>query len=205
MSIPAKVTTYLNKAKVQFDVIAHRTVFTAYDLATTLREKLETIGKTLLIKADARYVIVVLPANRRLDLAKLKTVLQAKKLTIATEKDMVRELKVKPGAITPFGTLHHLEVVADATLLKAKKILLGAGSFTESLRIKVSDFVKIENAKLARFTTDAGLPKPVVAKPKKKPSQRPARRSPKRTAKRATKNVAKRATKKTTKKKAKRS
>jgi len=183
MSIPAKVTAYLTKAKVQFDVIAHRTVFTAYDLASTLREKLETIGKTLLVKADKRYVLVVLPANRRVDLAKLKTVLQAKKITIATENDMVRELKVKPGAITPFGTLHKLEVVVDATLLKAKSILLGAGSFTESLRLKVKDFVKIENAKLARFTTDAGFPRPPAAK-SKKPVRRLTKRPRKKIAKR---------------------
>ncbi|MFH1171259.1 MAG: YbaK/EbsC family protein, partial [bacterium] len=147
MSIPANVTNYLTKAKVQFTVVAHRTVFTAYDLATTLREKLEAIGKTLLVKADMRYVLVVLPANRRLDLAKLKTVLQAKKLSIATEKDMVRELKVKPGALTPFGALHKIEVLADTTLLKTRDLLLGAGSFTESLRMKVKDFVRLENAK----------------------------------------------------------
>jgi prolyl-tRNA editing enzyme YbaK/EbsC (Cys-tRNA(Pro) deacylase) len=177
MSISPKVAAYLKRARVAFAVVAHRTVFTAFDLANTLREKLERIGKTLLVKADTRYVLVVLPANRRLDLAKLKTAIGTKKISIATEKDMVRELRVKPGAITPFGALHALEVFADATLLKTKDILLGAGSFTESIRMKVKDYVALERVRIARFSESAGLPAPVQSgrKPKRK-VKKPAKR-----------------------------
>lgn len=182
MPIPTKVAAYLKKNNITFETVAHRTVFTAFDLANTLKEKLENIGKTLLVKADKQFVLVVVPANRRLDLKKLKASLGASKIVIANEKDMVAHFKVKPGAITPFGALHKVAVIADRSLLKAGKLLLGAGSFTESLRMKVADFVKLEHAKLANFTESAGLPTIKQPKPKKshkKGTKRPAKGKPK--------------------------
>lgn len=157
--IPKKLETYLTKNKIKFQIIKHKTVYTAYDLAQTLREKLERVGKTLLVKADGKLYLVVLPAHRRLDITKLAKFLSAKKISIAKENDMVKHLNVKPGAILPFGTLHNVEVVADKTLAKTRDILLGAGTFTESLRMKVSDFLKLEEAKQGNFSTASKLPK----------------------------------------------
>lgn len=144
MPIPAKVKTYLAKAKIKNEVVEHKTVFTVYDLAQTLKIKMNEIVKTLLIKADSEYKLVLLPAHRRLNIDALKKLLGAKKVTIAKESDMVKEMKVKPGALTPFGKLHKLGVVVDRGLLKTEKALFGAGSFTESIRMKVKDYLKVE-------------------------------------------------------------
>ncbi len=144
MPIPAKVKTYLQKMKLQHEVVEHKTVFTVYDLAQTLKIKMNEIVKTLLVKADAEYKLVLVPAHRRLNIDALKKLLGAKKVTIAKESDMVREMKVKPGALTPFGSLHKLGVVVDKGLLKTQKALFGAGSFTESVRMKVKDYLKTE-------------------------------------------------------------
>lgn len=158
MAIAKKIERYLQKNKIKFEIIKHRTVYTAYDLAATLKEKLERIGKTLLVKADDRHVLVVLPANRRLDVARLKKHLGAKRITIASEKDMVKTLKVKPGALTPFGALHKLEVVVDKAMAKATDFFVGAGSFTESLRLKVKDFLRLVDHQQANISTKASLP-----------------------------------------------
>lgn len=144
MPIPAKVQSYLKKLKIKHDVVEHKTVFTVYDLAQTTKLKLNTIVKTLLVKADKEYKLVVLPAHRRLNIDALKKLLGVKKVSIAKESDMAKEMKVKPGAVTPFGQLHKLGVVMDKGLLKMQKGLFGAGSFTESVRLKIKDFVKAE-------------------------------------------------------------
>src|SRR5438552_663485 len=130
MSIPAKVQNYLAKLKIKTETVQHKTVFTVYDLAQTLKIKMNTIVKTLLIKADSEYKLVLLPAHRRLNLGAVKKLLGAKKVTIAKESDMAKEMKVKPGALTPFGKLHKLGVIIDKSLLKGEKMLFGAGSFT---------------------------------------------------------------------------
>lgn len=149
--IPKNVLKYLDKNKIKYEKLLHKTVFTAYDLAQTLKQELKKVAKTLLVKADGKYIIVVLPAHYRLDLAKVKKALKAKKIELVSEKIMLKVLKIKPGKMTAFGKLHKLETWVDKNLLKTEKAIMQAGSFTESLRLKVKDFVKLEEAKLGQL------------------------------------------------------
>ncbi|MFZ6035791.1 MAG: aminoacyl-tRNA deacylase [Patescibacteria group bacterium] len=144
MPIPKKVISFLEKNGLPYEVVAHRTVYTAYDLAQTLKAKLQEIAKTLLVKVDREYFLVIVPAHYKLDVSKVKKLFRAKKVSIASEGEMKRKFKVKPGAMTAFGTVHTVGVVMDKALLKAQKVLFGAGSFTESVRMKVKDFIKLE-------------------------------------------------------------
>lgn len=164
MPIPKKLLSHLDKNKIKYEILKHKTVYTAYDLANTLKKKLSEIAKTLLVKADKEYYLVVIPAHYRLDLGKLKKLLKSKKIEIAKENIMQKVFKIKPGAITPFGAIHKTGVFIDRALLKTQSIIMGAGSFTESLRLKIKDFLKLEDPILGsfgnRFTSDT------VAKPK---------------------------------------
>lgn len=145
MAISKKVIEHLKKNKIKFKEIAHKTVFTAFDLSKTLKEKLNRISKTLVIKTDKGYVLVVLPADRMVDFGKLKKLLGAKKIEIAKEKVMKDVFKVKPGTLTPFATLHKkVPLYIDKALIRAKEILVSAGSYTDSLRLKVKDLMKAE-------------------------------------------------------------
>ncbi len=146
MAIPKKILNHLEKNKIKHNIVEHKTVYTAYDLAQTTKQKLQEIAKTLLVKADKEYYLVVIPAHYKLDLAKLKKLLKAKKVSIAKEREMKNKFKVKPGAITPFGTVHKVGVVVDNALKRVRQALFSAGSFTESIRMKVKDFVELEEA-----------------------------------------------------------
>ncbi|MFN3301838.1 MAG: aminoacyl-tRNA deacylase [Patescibacteria group bacterium] len=145
MAIPKKLLNYLKKNKVKFEHVVHKTVYTAYDLAQTLKEKLDKIAKSVVIKTDKGYALLVLPASRLADLKKIKKALKAKKIEIAKEGVMKSFFKIKPGTITPFATLHKkVPLLIDKALLKAKEILVSAGSYTDSLRLKVKDFLNLE-------------------------------------------------------------
>ena len=170
MAIAKPLEKYLKEAKVKYSVIPHKTVFTVYDLAQTLKLKLDQVVKSLLVKVDQKYVLVVMPAHFRLDFGKLKKLLKAKKVDIAKEKDMQTKFKVKPGAMTPFGTVHKVEVVADKSLGKVKEALFSAGSFTDSVRMKLKEYLALVEPTLG----DIGKKFPVKlqwqtvkAKPKK--------------------------------------
>ncbi|PIS42831.1 MAG: hypothetical protein COT24_01485 [Candidatus Kerfeldbacteria bacterium CG08_land_8_20_14_0_20_40_16] len=172
MPISKKILDHLDKNKIKYEILKHKTVYTAYDLANTLKKKLSEIAKTLVVKADQSYYLIVVPAHYRLDLGKLKKILQAKKIEIAKENVMAKIFKVKPGAITPFGTIHKVGVVIDQALAKTQKVIMGAGSFTESLHLKIKDFLKLENPTKAsigkKFTSEViSKPKPKMAKKRK--------------------------------------
>ena len=210
MPIPQKLKEYLDKKGVAYEQIAHKTVFTAYDAAQTLRKNLKEIAKNLLIEADKTYVLVVLPADKKLNLEKLKKVLGAKRVSMPKENVMIKILKIKPGAISSFGKLHKLETLVDKALLGSKKIVLSAGSFTDSVLMKAKDFIQLEEARLADIAMSGNykIPKPVKKQMKKVKAKvnrkRVVKKVPKKKAvKKAVKPTKKKAVKKSVKKTAK--
>jgi Cys-tRNA(Pro) deacylase len=152
MKIPAKVLNFLKKNKIKHEMLEHRTVFTAYDLAQTLKRKLNEVVKTLVVKIDKDHALVVLPASHQVDFKALKKVTGAKKVDIDRENVMIKLFKVKPGAISPFhGPLHKLPVYVDKAVMKAQKAVVQAGSFESSLHMKTKDLLKVVEGKLVNF------------------------------------------------------
>lgn len=168
MPIPAKVKKYLDKQDIDYDEIVHKTVYTAFDAAQTLKKELKQIAKNLLVQVDKTYVLVVVPADKKIDLAKVKKAFKAKKISIPNEKLMIKVLKIKPGAISSFGKLHQLETLVDKAMLKTKQAVFSTGSFTDSVFMKVKDFIQVEEAKLADVAMAGGYKIPRKTKKKMK-------------------------------------
>jgi len=77
------------------------------------------------------------------------------------------KLGIEPGALSPFGSLRGLGVVLDKALLKTKQAIVGAESFTDSLRLKVKDLVKMEAPVIGTIGKKSGLKLQKKAAPKK--------------------------------------
>jgi Ala-tRNA(Pro) deacylase len=157
MPVPKKIINYLDKRGAKYAIVTHRKVYTAYDAAQTLKKKLNEIAKNLLVKTDKGFVLVLLPASKRVDLNKLKKLMNAKgmgikKVEIPKEGVMVRIFKVKPGALPAFGSLHDLEVYMDKGLQKVKKAIFPTGSFTDSVEMALKEFEKLEKPIVGMFT-----------------------------------------------------
>lgn len=171
--LPAKLIKYLGKAGVKHEILEHRTVYTAYDAAATMRRKINEIAKSLFIKADKDYYLVILPADYNLDFKKLgkcigtRTKKPVKAVKIPGEKIMEKLLKVKAGAMSAFGGLHKLPVIVDKGMVKAKKAVFSSGSFNHSVEMAVRDFIKMENAVLGNFGVKKKIKKQKIVKAKK--------------------------------------
>lgn len=173
--LPPKVVEYLEKAGINHEILEHKTIYTAIDAAATMRKKLGEIAKTLLVKADKDYYLVLLPADNNLDFKKLgkcisvQTDKDVKTIKIPGEKIMEELLRVKAGAMSAFGNLHKIPVVMDKGLAKAKKAVFSSGSFNHSIEMAVKDFVKLENAIMGSFGIKKKIKLNPIAKTKKKP------------------------------------
>jgi len=152
--IPKKILSYLEKNKVKYEIVKHKIVYTAQDLSATLKTKLNEIAKNLIIKTDKGYFLLVLPASRQIDFSKLKKILKVKKIGLITENLMKKIVKIKPGTVPPFGSLYKLDVYLDKSLKKIKKVIVRAGSYAESLKIKLSDLIKMEKPEEGQFTSE---------------------------------------------------
>lgn len=164
MTIPKHVEDYLKKSGTDFEEVVHKTVYTAYDAAQTLKKELKEVAKNLLVQADKTFALVIVPADKRIDLNKLKKALGAKKVSIPKEEVMLKVFKVKPGVVSSFGKLHQVETWLDKAMLKTKKVVFSTGSATNSVLMKVKDFVQLEEAKLADIAMKGGYTIPKKTK-----------------------------------------
>ena len=73
------------------------------------------------------------------------------KVALPKENDMKIKFNVAPGAMAAFGSFYKLLIFADKAFAKKEKALFAAGSFTESIRLKVADFIKVEKAMIGSF------------------------------------------------------
>jgi len=165
MPIPKQIKNYLDKRGAKYAIVTHKKVYTAYDAAQTLKKKLDEIVKNLLVKTNKGFILVLLPASKRVDLNKLKKLLNAKgmgvkKVEIPKEGAMVRIFKVKPGALGAFGSVHELEVYMDKNLQKVKKAIFPTGSFTDSVEMAIKEFEKLEKPIVGMFTEANKFKKP---------------------------------------------
>jgi len=172
MPVPKQITNYLDKRGAKYAIVTHKKVYTAYDAAQTLKKKLDEIVKNLLVKTNKGFVIVLLPASKNVNLQKLKKLMNAKgkgikKVELPKEQVMVRLLKVKPGALPAFGSLHDFEVYMDKSLKKVKKAIFASGSFTESIEMAMKEFEKLEEPIIGVFSEMKKFKKPVKKAVKK--------------------------------------
>ncbi len=144
MPIPKKIINFLEKAKIKYEPIKHRVVYTGFDKAATLKVLQKIIAKTLVIRSDKKVALVLIPANKILDLQKLKKLVKAKKIDFVREVWMRKNLKgVKVGAIPPFGNLWGLPTFIDRSLMKLPKIILNGGDYDWSIKINPTQLKKL--------------------------------------------------------------
>lgn len=144
MAIPKKITKYLEKAKVKYEPIKHKTVYTAHDKAATLRVPEKIVGKTLVMKFDRNVGLVLIPVNKNLDKVKFKKVAKAKSVDFIKEAWMKKNLKgVKVGTFPPFGNLFKLSTFVDRWLMRQLEIIVNGGDYTWSIKITPTNFKKL--------------------------------------------------------------
>jgi len=156
-----KLQKLLDESKLKYEIVKHKKIFTAYDAAATLHVKLNSIAKSLLVKINKPlesgkkpYAIVIVPADKNIDLKKIARVMTTRdlritKVKIPKEGVMKAQFKVKPGAMSAFGSLYKISVFVDKAV--KGEMIFSSGEFNESIKMKVGDFLKLENAKMGNF------------------------------------------------------
>ena len=155
-NIPEKLLKYLESSNVSHKIINHRTVFTAFDAAATLKRKLNEIAKALIVMSGNLPVIVIMPAHARLDEKKISKILKdsfgAKAMAkIPKEKMAQKIIKDAKRPVSAFGSLYKLPVIIDKGLFSNHLVVFPAASFNNSIEMMVKDFVKLEKALVASF------------------------------------------------------
>src|SRR5215218_10173665 len=145
------VTSFLEEAGIDFDVLEHAHTERAADEAAALGIGPEQVAKTLVLVTSSGNVRGVLAASERIDLHKVAAVLGigSRKVQLASEDDLARDYPdFELGAVPPFGGRED-RVIVDERLAARDSVVLEAGSHDRSVRLKAADLMRLTKAHVA--------------------------------------------------------
>ncbi|MBA7716779.1 hypothetical protein ES703_125856 [subsurface metagenome] len=147
------VIEFLDKSGVKYEVTKHKPAFTAQSMAAEEHEPGRYVAKPVVVNADGKYVMCVLPACYSVDLKSLKSQLKAKSVELAREKDIGKLFgDCELGAQPPFGNLYDLPTVMDKSLEDDDHIMFQAGSHEKAIRMSMDDYRKLVEPKVLEFS-----------------------------------------------------
>lgn len=148
-----RVTDFLEKQRVRYEIREHRPSFTSQELAAEEHEPGRFVAKPVIVKADGKYYMCVLPAHLKVDLEALKSQLGAKEATLADEREMARMFAdCAVGAEPPFGNLYDVATLMDKTLEKDDHLVFQAGTHETAVRMSMADYRKLANPRVLAFS-----------------------------------------------------
>ena len=136
---------FLDRNGIRYTVISHSVAYTAQGIAALTHTPGRELAKTVMVMADGRLAMAVVPASFRVDLYRLKKYLGAETVELASESDFRDHFAdCETGSMPPFGNLYGMDVFVDQTLAenlaKDKEIAFNAGSHRELVRMRFADF-----------------------------------------------------------------
>lgn len=148
-----KLKDYLDENNVKYVSIKHSSAYTAQEIAASAHIPGKELAKTVIIKADGKIAMAVLPASYKIDIDLLKEMTGAENVRLAGEeefKDKFPDCEV--GAMPPFGNLYNLEVYAAKSLEDDEEIAFNACSHTELIKLSFEDFKRLVQPKIVEFS-----------------------------------------------------
>ena len=137
-----------------FQVLRHEPVRTSAEAAQVRGTTLEQGAKALVFRAGDRMMLLVLPANLRVDTHAFRRALGVRSVSMIAADELLERFGLEVGAVPPFGHLLGLKSYADERLLAQSRIAFNAGSRTISIVLATADYVRLEQPVVGRFAAD---------------------------------------------------
>ncbi|MFZ1879638.1 MAG: YbaK/EbsC family protein [Gaiellaceae bacterium] len=147
---PRILVDELEHSGVSYDLIRHPPTKTAREEARALHVSPSQVAKTIVLVSPNGIVRAVVPASSRIDLRKVRAILQAPDVRLATEQELAGAYPdFELGAVPPFALGNGDKVIVDVRLCFCDEVLLEAGTHEQSLRLQTSDLLELADASLA--------------------------------------------------------
>jgi Ala-tRNA(Pro) deacylase len=141
MSITPKLEQYLHTMGIPYQHHEHKTAFTAKETADLMHIPCNEMAKCVVVKADGRLVLAVIPSDQRVDVPHLKFMTRSENIQLATEAEFESAFPLcEVGAMPPFGNLFGVATYCDTSLADNDSIEFNAGTHQDSIRMAFADF-----------------------------------------------------------------
>lgn len=154
MPLKKKLTDFLDENNIKYVSMVHSRAYTAQELAAVLHVPGKLFAKSVILNADGKYVMVVLPATHKVDLEKFKNFVGAKDVSLASEDEFINLFPgCELGAMPPFGNLYDLPTYLDRALTENDELYFNATTHSEVMKMSFADYKRLANPQIGDFST----------------------------------------------------
>ncbi len=155
MSIPIRVSNYLDTHNIHFDTIAHEPANSTIGSAIEAHLSPRNIAKAVVLEDDeGRRLMAILPADHKISLHKLRDEMQVLDLHLVDEQ-RVYELfsDCVPGAVPALAQAYNMSSIYDEALNHLHDIYLEAGDHETLIHLSNEQFNKLmQDTQHSRFS-----------------------------------------------------
>ncbi len=149
-----RLKTFLDQNGVAYSQQTHTTAYTAAGVASVSHVKGREMAKAVMVMADEKLVMLVIPASTHVRLKMVKNALKAHDVTLAAESDFAHVFAdCEVGAMPPFGNLYGIPVFVDEALTKDAEISFNAGTHRELMKMKYDDYARVVQPRVVAIAT----------------------------------------------------
>ncbi|AIQ45776.1 prolyl-tRNA synthetase [Paenibacillus sp. FSL R7-0273] len=146
------VIELLKQQNVSHEVIDHPAAYTIADMESFGLPRIDQIAKNLFIRDDKKrnYYLLTIQKDKSVNLKQLRTLLESRPLTFASEEDLLQLLGLTKGAVSPFGILNDKECtvkfILDEELHKSATVGVHPNENTATVWLAPEDLLGIVTA-----------------------------------------------------------
>jgi Ala-tRNA(Pro) deacylase len=151
MDVFENIKEILEKRGISYSVFEHEPVYTSRQAAIVRGAELKTGVKAMVLKTgEGRFVLVLVPADKRVDIGKIKELEKTKKVELASPEEVLGATGCQVGSVPPFGFRKKLKTYFEEAILENECINFNAGEHTKSIGMRskdLADIIKSEDFK----------------------------------------------------------
>jgi Ala-tRNA(Pro) deacylase len=153
MATATWIKDMLDLRGIPYEERRHRAAFTARGVARREHVGGHGVAKVVVVLADWKPVELILPADRRVALERVRKLLGAAEVRLASEAEMERIFtECETGAIPPLRHWENVMVLVDDSLGDVDDLVFQAGTHEDAIRVKFRDWSRLMRPLVESFS-----------------------------------------------------
>ena len=145
-----EIYSFLQENEFEFEWLEHKAVYNMAEMAEVELPHPEAEAKNLFVRDDKKrdYYLITVRGDKRVDLKEFQKQQGTRRLSFASDEDLMAILGLIPGAVTPLGLLNDDErkvtLYLDRSFAEDPKLIgVHPNDNTATVYLKTDDLVKI--------------------------------------------------------------
>lgn len=150
-TVYSQILAMLKEGHIVHEAYGHEAVRTSEEAAKIRGTALHQGAKALVMVADGKPLMVVVPGDERIDMTAFKHLHKIRDLRMATPDEVKKITGVPIGAVPPFGHIFDIPLYMEEGLRTNKQISFNAGLHTKSILMNETDYEKVARPVVGAF------------------------------------------------------